>query len=579
MNATKLKNIILTTGFLIFITIIGVAENATALMLEMSPEELAPGADAIIVGRVLNQKSYWTRDKSDIFTKVVISTDERLKGGLISGNIAILVPGGKIGDTAVEVTDVPAFSPGEKVVIFIRSVSDRQIAEDGLENIGDNIPWFRIHGGFQGKFSVIDDKVGNLPLTKFKERIAKALSGGISASPQSDSVINSESISTVHTISGIAPSSAAAGTNTLITINGTNLGASAGTPYFYYKSNGYYGCPTCVSSWSDSTVVVNVPVFTSSTGYSASAGSGPVYLKTPAGDQSNSFPLSVTFSYGGIKWTGTSPVVAFKVNPNGDEAILKAVQDAADTWNAVSDKSFIFQYAGTTDAVKTATNQINEIIWADLPSGTIGQTSIRSSGGVIRECDIAFNTKFKWSTAAATPNDAMDVHTVAQHEMGHWLNLRDLYGNVSGYPTDIDKVMYGFGGYGTQKRNLTVYDSLGMRYIYPGADPCAASLSLTNSAYHLFVPIVNTNSDLWLDFIYDPTLSQNMMFRLVNSGQTTNPDGYKTCQPSFLTLVNGNYTLHIPELIFDGISYRVDLTYVPTTDGSIWFMPSSAEAN
>ena len=63
--------------------------------------------------------------------------------------------------------------------------------------------------------------------------------------------------------------------------------------------------------------------------------------------------------------------------------------------------------------------------------------------------------------------DAMDVHTVALHEMGHWLNLRDLYGNVSGYPTDIDKIMYGYGGYGTQKRNLTLYDSLGMRYIYP----------------------------------------------------------------------------------------------------------------
>ena len=43
--------------------------------------------------------------------------------------------------------------------------------------------------------------------------------------------------------------------------------------------------------------------------------------------------------------------------------------------------------------------------------------------------------------------------------------------------------------------------------------------------------------------------------------------------------MDSNYILHIPELIFNGISYRVDLTYVPTTDGLIWFMLSGIWAN
>ena len=583
MNLPKINNKMIAMVLVLFITIMGVAENAAALMLEMSLEELASGADSIIVGQVLHRKSYWNQDKTKIFTRVVISTAERLKGSANSGNIAIVVPGGKIGDTTVEVTDVPDFSVGEKVVIFIRSLTDKQVAEDGLVNTGDDdAPWFRIHGGFQGKFTVLNDKVGNLPLMKFKERISKALTGGIPAYPESENMLDSESVSSVPTISSITPSSAAAGTNTLITISGSNFGTSPGTPYFYYQSNVYYGCPYCVSSWSDSNAVVMVPIFLASDGYSASAGSGPVYLRTPARDKSNSFPFTVTFSYGGYKWTGASPVVEFKVNPNGDSAILKAVQDAANTWNAVPNKSFSFKYAGTTTAVNFKTNQINEIIWADLQDvSIIGQTSIRSSGGVIIECDITFNTKFPWSTDDSTPNNAMDVHTVALHEMGHWLNLRDLYGNVSGYPTDTDKIMYGYGGYGKQKRNLTLYDSLGMRYIYPGANPCAASLSLTltDSAYHLFAPILNTNPNLWVDFQYDPAPSTNMMFKLTNSGETTNPDGYKVCQPSTLSLTDTNYILHIPELIFDGISYRVDLTYVPTTDGLIWFMLSGAWAN
>ena len=54
---------------------------------------------------------------------------------------------------------------------------------------------------------------------------------------------------------------------------------------------------------------------------------------------------------------------------------------------------------------------------------------------------------------------------------------------------------------------------------------------------------------------------------------------YSACQPSTLSLTDANYILHIPELIFDGISYRIDLTYVPTTDGLIWFMLSGVWAN
>ena len=578
MNLPKINNKLTAIVLVLFVTIMGIAENAAALMMEMNLEELASGADSVIVGQVLHRKSHWNRDKTEILTRVVISTEEHLKGSTHSGKIAISVPGGQIGDTIEEVTDVPEFYVGEKVVIFLHPPTDKQVSEDGLVNAGNDAPWFRIHGGSQGKFSVLNDKVGHLPLMKFKERISTALTGGISAYPESEYMPDTESVSSFQTISSITPSSASAGTNTLITIIGSNLGTSPGTPYFYYKSNVYYPCSSCVSSWSDSDTVIKVPVFTASDGYSASAGSGPVYLKTSIGDKTNSFPFTVTFSYGRIKWNGVSPIVAFKVNSNGDSAILKAVQDAANVWNAVPNKSFSFKYAGTTATVNTPTNQINEIVWADLENGVLGQATIRSSGGVISECDIAFNTKYKWSTGASTPNDAIDVHTVALHELGHWLNLRDLYGNVSGYPTDIDKVMYGYAGYGKQKRILTIYESLGMRYIYPGEDPCTASLTQTGSTYRLFIPIVNTNPSLWGDFLYDPTISTTM-FRVTNYGEITNPDGYKACQPSTLTLVGGNYILHIPEAIFDGISYRIDLTYVPTSDGLTWYMLSGIWAN
>jgi hypothetical protein len=579
MNLLKINRILIAPALVFCIAILGFAEKAPALMLEMSPEELSSGADAIVIGKVVDRKIRWNKDKSHIFTHVIISKEDRIKGNILSDNLVIVVPGGKIGDITEEVTDMPDFSLGEKVVIFIRPMTDQQLAEDGLTTAGDQTPRFQIHGGFQGKFSVRDDKIGNSSLIQFKERILKALAGETSAAPARQEMPKSEISSAIGAISGITPSLASAGTNSQITITGGNFGQSVGTPYFYYKSNEYYGCSSCVTSWSDSDVVAKVPIFTASDGYSASAGSGPVYLMTSTGDKSNSFPFSVTFSYGGIKWMGTNPTVEFKVNPNGDDTLQQAVQAAADTWNVVSSKRFSFKYAGPVSTGTTSINKVNEIIWANLPAGVIGQASIISFGGFIRECDIKFNTLYNWSTSAATPKDAMDVHTIALHELGHWLNLRDLYGNVSGYPTDIRKVMYGYGGNGMQKRNLTSDDSFGIRYIYPAENPCAATLSQSDSTYDLFVPMINTTPNIWADFQYDSASSTNMMFRLINSGENPNPDAYKACMPSTLSLSDGNYVLHIPELIYSGVSYRLDLTHVPTTDGLVWLMLSGVWAN
>jgi hypothetical protein len=107
----------------------------------------------------------------------------------------------------------------------------------------------------------------------------------------------------------------------------------------------------------------------------------------------------------------------------------------------------------------------------------------------------------------------------------------------------------------------------------------SASLSLENSAYHLYVPIVDMNPFIWVDFQYDPTSATSLMFKVVNGGVLKNLDGYKSCNLSTLPLVDGNYVLHIPVLIFDDVSYRVDMTYVPTTDGLMWFMLSGVWLN
>ncbi len=107
----------------------------------------------------------------------------------------------------------------------------------------------------------------------------------------------------------------------------------------------------------------------------------------------------------------------------------------------------------------------------------------------------------------------------------------------------------------------------------------SASLYQEASAYQLRVPIVDTTPYLWVDFQYAPIPGASLMFRLSDSGVLTNLDGYRSCNLSSLSLVDGNYVLHIPIVILNGVSYRVDLIYVPTTDGQIWFMLSGAWLN
>ncbi|MFH1382973.1 MAG: matrixin family metalloprotease [Chloroflexota bacterium] len=269
-------------------------------------------------------------------------------------------------------------------------------------------------------------------------------------------------------ITSITPAQASAGTNSLVTINGTGFGASPGLVQFFYQD----GEPLIegnISSWSDTSIVTDVPTDIINS-YPASAGSGPVRVRT-ADDVTSAFvPFTVTFSYGGVKWSGATPVVDFKVNPNtlDCESEEVAVQNAAATWTGVSDKSFAFSYNGTTSATIYGANGVNEILWRPFSSpGVLAHAVYWFDGSNFLEADIEFNDDYTWSTAATTPDTQWDVQTIALHELGHWLNLRDLYGDIAGYPQDVDKVMYGYGTNGTAKRVLHADDEAGIRWIYP----------------------------------------------------------------------------------------------------------------
>ncbi|MFH0767968.1 MAG: matrixin family metalloprotease [Chloroflexota bacterium] len=289
-----------------------------------------------------------------------------------------------------------------------------------------------------------------------------------------DNIVLRKYVGTAPQITSINPSQASAGTGSLVTITGSGFGATPGLVRFFYQAGEPFISGN-VTSWSDTSIVTTVPTGIINS-YPASASSGPVYVITADDVTSNPYSFTVTFSYGGQKWHGTSPVVNYYINPNttdcSDEEI--AVRNAAATWTAVPNKNFALNYASATGASMYSANGFNEVLWRDYYSSSSSLAHAISwldSEGNLIEVDIEFNDYYPWSTAATPPAGQLDVQTVALHELGHWLKLRDLYGNIPDYPQDVDKVMYGFGSDNETKRALHPADEAGIRWIYPVPPP------------------------------------------------------------------------------------------------------------
>jgi hypothetical protein len=397
------------------------------------------------------------------------------------------------------VEDVPVFFPGENVGLFLRERPDGSYQPVGLSQ--GVVPLAGVSKPKAGE-------AGLLTAEEFGERVDAVLQGdaGVlwtTATPVPGPVGTAEVSLGTAASTGIS-----AGTGTEVIITGTGFGTKAsreslgdvaffftasGSTYYWIYATGYVPVenwqsinPNDIVSWTDTEIVCRVPTGTAWRGqtYLGSASSGPVYVLHDDGvTELGPYSLSVPFGWSKKRWQGTAPVVSYYVNPSSVSGALTATQNAAGTWTAVQGSDFSFQYAGTTTSTDRGYNYKNEILWGDIAiDGVLAQASTWSSSGQVVECDIKFNTRYSWSANPGTGQ--FDIETVCLHELGHWVQLLDLYGNIPGYSSDTAKVMYGRTGSGQIKRTLTESDADGARWIYPGQMPTPTIAGITpNSGY------------------------------------------------------------------------------------------------
>ncbi len=175
---------------------------------------------------------------------------------------------------------------------------------------------------------------------------------------------------------------------------------------------------------------------------------------------------TLSYSYDGIHWSfPPDPVVKFRISANCGDCTgeSSAIQAAASTWNTAGAR-FSFNYTGTTSVASYGYDGTNQVLFRNFGTGgTIGLTYVwyNPTTKIIVECDMELNDYYKWSTESGAVAGCFDVQTIATHEFGHFLCLKDLYD-----PADSAKIMYGYGATGVIKRTLHADDIAGIRAVY-----------------------------------------------------------------------------------------------------------------
>lgn len=97
---------------------LAVPASATTLR-RMGLEELVASNRTVVVGQVLDARSYWNKDKSFILTDVRIAVNEVVKGDVQGQEIKVTIQGGRVGDLTTLIIGGPELFPGKSYLLFL----------------------------------------------------------------------------------------------------------------------------------------------------------------------------------------------------------------------------------------------------------------------------------------------------------------------------------------------------------------------------------------------------------------------------------------------------------------------------
>ncbi|MFP5286168.1 MAG: hypothetical protein ACLGI9_10565 [Thermoanaerobaculia bacterium] len=92
--------------------------GATTLIRE-SLDELVRSNRTIVVGEVVDVRSYWNADGTFILTDVRVAAHDVLKGNVQNRELTLTLMGGQVGETTTLIIGNPELIPGNSYVLFL----------------------------------------------------------------------------------------------------------------------------------------------------------------------------------------------------------------------------------------------------------------------------------------------------------------------------------------------------------------------------------------------------------------------------------------------------------------------------
>ena len=466
--------------------------QANCFVVEVPLAKRVAGSSLIVEGKVINKYSFWNTSHTMIYSSYEIELYKIFKGKLSATSIEIITEGGTVGLSRITVEPSLELEIGDWGIFTCEPI----IRAKNLPVASKGKPRFEVYASVQGfvkynlnatqasdifrTYSNIQQEVYNVCAAPGKKQF-KVIN------PLDFQNINreTEQLFITPVISSFSPGTVTAGTVTILTINGSNFGATQGSSFVNFKKSNDGGAsyisplPTEYISWSNTQIRVEVP---------ANAGTGTIQVDngligTSAGSLIISYAhLNVQYDPGsGVEAYGTDHIndnaaggYTWRMNTGfaADVSANASFMNAFSSWRCNTGVNWVIgATTGVNDALSDATNVICFDNTAPLSPGILGTCftywSGCSSGPTIvwyvNELDIIFDegsniTPLTWEYGPALPSfNEYDFETVAVHELGH--------GHQLGHVINNGAIMHYSISNGSSNRSLGVNDLAGGNYV------------------------------------------------------------------------------------------------------------------
>jgi hypothetical protein len=95
------------------------APAGATTLIRQGLDELVAGNRAIVLGEVVDARSYWNEDHTFILTDVRVALHEALKGDVGEREVTVTVMGGQVGELTTLIVGGPELVPGNSYVLFL----------------------------------------------------------------------------------------------------------------------------------------------------------------------------------------------------------------------------------------------------------------------------------------------------------------------------------------------------------------------------------------------------------------------------------------------------------------------------